>query len=113
MTDAVGPIVTGSPVGLVNAASNVANYSASRPVQCHAIMFQALPSNTGKVYICTAIGDPATMIGVYATLGVPTANLIPSFSLAITIAPNALNLGDYYVTSDNPGEGVLVDIVVL
>jgi hypothetical protein len=113
MTDAVGPVVTGSPISLVNAAIHVAGYSTTRPVPCHAIMFQALPTNTGKVYICKATGDPSTMVGVYATLGVPTANLIPSFSLAITIAPNALNLGDYWVTSDVAGEGVLVDIVVL
>jgi len=113
MIDAVGPIVTGSPIAPVNAASNVPSYSSSKPVPCHAVMFQVLPSNTGKVYIGKANMDVATMVGVLCTLGVPTASLIPNFSLAITIAPNALNLGDFWVSSDNAGEGVLADILVL
>jgi len=111
--NAIGPIVTPSPIAAVNAASNIPGYSASRPVPCHAIMFQTLLTNLGRVYIGRPDMDPTTMEGVFCALGVPTINLTPNFSVAITLAPNALNLGDYWVMSDLAGEGIFGTYLVL
>ena len=107
-----GPIVVGSPIAAENAAQNVPNYLI-KPVLCHAVMFQVFPDNTGKVYIGMPDMDPAAKTGLFATLAVPTTNLLPNFSVAITIAPNALCLNDFWVLADNAGEGCIVTYLVL
>jgi len=84
---------------------------SSKQLKCHAVMIEALPTNTGKCYI----GNDKLMKGVsgeFAILAVPTANTIPTYNETISSAPDALNLFDYWIDVDNNGEGVLVSYVV-
>lgn len=50
---------------------------------------------------------------MFAFIAIPTANHIPAFSVALTIAPNALNVGDFYVDADVADDGVIVTYLVL
>jgi hypothetical protein len=77
----------------------------------HAILFQALPENTGRVYIGTASLNRVTKQGVLGTLAVPTANSLPTFSMALTISPNAIHAHDLYIDADNNTDGVTVAVL--
>jgi hypothetical protein len=70
---------------------------------CQSILLQALSNglhtNTGRVYVLVK--------GVrVATLAVPTANTIPSFSVTVPDAPGGLTTLDYSIDADNAGDGV-------
>lgn len=78
----------------------------------HAFIVSALPSNTGKVYVGTLGLDKNTYAGLLVVLAVPTVNLIPTFSVSLTAAANALSLSDLYIDADVGGEGVLISAVV-
>jgi hypothetical protein len=82
-----------------------------KQLKCHAILIEAAPSNTGKVYI-----GIATMVkgvsGEMAVLAIPTANTIPVYSETISQCPNAINLQDFYVDADIAGDGVVVSYLV-
>ncbi len=45
-------------------------------------------------------------------LPVPTANLIPSFSVSLTEAANALGLTTLWLDVDNGGDGVTISGVI-
>lgn len=108
MIGAGGPITVPTPGTNVWAAGGIANASLSTPAICHGVMFQALPGNTGKVYVGASDMVAGSNTGVFAFIAIPTVNHIPAFSTALTIAPNALNVGDFYVDADVPGDGVIV-----
>lgn len=110
--DTVTVPTPGTPVAAV---INIPNTGPpqDRKISCHGILFQALPTNLGMVYVGKRSMSVAGGTGIFARLGVPTANLIPSFSVAITIAPNALTLNEFYIDADNPDEGVNVTYLVL
>jgi hypothetical protein len=78
----------------------------------HAFVVQALSSNAGKIYIGLVGMSKATLAGVLVVLPVPTANLIPTFSVSLTEAANALSLNDLWFDADNSGEGVTISGVV-
>lgn len=80
----------------------------SEKVGVHGLLAQALSSNTGKVYIGTAGMNKSTGVEVIAILAIPTTNAIPSFTAALTISPNGLNLADLWFDVDNTGEGILL-----
>jgi hypothetical protein len=77
----------------------------------HAILFQALPENTGRVYIGTSAMNRVTKSGVMGTLAVPTANSIPTFSMALTLSPNAIHAHDLYIDADNNTDGVTIAVL--
>lgn len=79
---------------------------------CHGILIQALPGNTGVIYIGSAQLNKTAKTGVYAFLAIPTANVIPSFSAALTLAPGAMQLRDFYIDADVATDGVVVSILV-
>jgi hypothetical protein len=79
---------------------------------CHGVLLQALPSNVGRVYIGTSGLVRATFANVYAYLAVPTANQGPTFSAALTLAPNAVQLQDMFIDADNANDGVIVTTLV-
>lgn len=82
--------------------------------QCHAIMIEALPTNTGKVYVMDrSNGVIATLVGVLAILAVPTANVIPTYTVGFSGAPNPMNAASYYIDVENTGEGVIVSVLVI
>ena len=104
--------VPGTPV---IATINLPNQGISfgeRPYVCHAVMFQALRGNTGAVFIGTAALDAASEANLFAVLAIPTTNSLPSFSAALTIAPNGLVLNEFYIDAAVAGDGVLVTFMV-
>jgi len=78
----------------------------------HAVLIQALSSNTGKVYIGTRDINRSTLAGVYAVLAVPTPSVIPTFSAALTLAPAGIQVQDMYLDVDLGGEGALVTVLI-
>lgn len=104
----IGPVtvpVPGTPV-----LSTAAIPSPQTPARytCHAALFQARSLNTGKVYIGSATMVKATLAGVIAVLAIPSDSSIPSFSIALTLAPAGITLSDLYIDADVAGEGVLL-----
>jgi hypothetical protein len=77
----------------------------------HAILFQALPENTGRVYIGISGMNRSTKAGVLGTLAVPTANSIPTFSMALTLSPNAIHAHDLFIDADNNTDGVTIAVL--
>lgn len=110
MIQAIGKLTVPVPGTPVRATSGQSNPAAN--LICHGFLFQALPTNTGKVYIGVAGMDKAALSDVLAILPVPTSNLLPTFSAAVTIAPNALRLEQLYLDADNPDEGAICTILV-
>lgn len=82
------------------------------PPSVHAFIIEALPSNLGKIYIGLAGLNKATMVGVLCILPVPSINLLPTFSMAVSAGANPLNLRDLWFDADTSGEGVIVSAVV-
>lgn len=85
---------------------------SSKHVKCHAILIEAFPSNTGKIYI----GDNTLTKGVsgeFAVLAIPTLNTIPVYSETVTSAENAVDLFNYWIDADNPGDGVIISYILL
>jgi hypothetical protein len=78
----------------------------------HAILFQALPENTGRIYVGTANLNRVTKAGVLGTLAVPTANSIPTFSMALTISPNAILAQDIFIDGDANTDGVTIAVLI-
>lgn len=99
--------VPGTPTRLTSTQS-----VPSEKFACHGVLVQALPANTGKVYIGRSTMNRATMTDIIATLAIPTDHTIPSFTAALTLSPNAVNLADLYVDADVGGEGVIVSVLV-
>lgn len=98
----------GTPVSAV-AGSNYEN----KPQPCHGIMVQTAPGNTGNIYVGTADMDKSTLAGVFAVLPIPTDNFLPTFSAALTIAPNALKLNEFYIDADVNDDGAIVSYLIL
>lgn len=97
----------GTPVAI--AASIPASIN---PQTAHAIIIEALPTNVGKVYIGKSTLNKSTFVGVLVVLPTPTANSIPTFSLAVTQAANAIKLSDFYIDADNANDGVIVTALI-
>lgn len=102
-------VTPGTPVRLT---SQLTNQPATEKFGCHGVLVQALFNNTGKIYVGDRTLNKAAMTGIHATLAIPTANTIPSFTAALTAAPNAVNLADLYVDGDVQGEGVTVSVLI-
>lgn len=107
---ALGPArVTSAGTPIVLTVVLPASYQDQFPF--HAIMLQALPSNTGQIYI----GSPGLNKSTYAACGTILApyTVIPlhTFSAALTIAPNGLAMKSFVIDADNSDEGVLVSIL--
>lgn len=94
----------------IRATSNLPN-----PVErcaVHAVLFQVLPENSGRIYVGVAGMNRVTKDGVLGMLAVPTANVLPTFSMALTISPNAIHLHDIYIDADQNTDGVIVSVLV-
>jgi hypothetical protein len=78
----------------------------------HSILFVADPANTGKVYIGVKGMNKGTRAGVLMPLAVPTTNLIPTFSVSLTMGANGVSLDDFYIDSDTSGQGALVSVLI-
>ena len=109
MIKAVGTFVVTTPGSLQRLSAGETNPATWR--SCHGVLVQALPSNAGLVYVGDATLNRAAKSGLYAVLGIPTANYIPSFSVALTLAPNGLDLSKFYVDADTATDGVIVTML--
>lgn len=78
----------------------------------HGVMVQALKANVGVAYVGTSAMNRAASTGLFAQLAIPTTNTIPSFTAALTIAPNAINLSDLWIDVDQGGDGVIVSVLI-
>jgi hypothetical protein len=110
MLTAIGKItvvVAGTPVRLTSTQSVPADKFA-----CHGVLIQTLAANTGKMHIGLSTMNKGTGAGVIAVLAIPTTNSIPSFTAALTLSPNAINLADLYLDADNGGEGAQVSVLI-
>ena len=89
---ALGTITVPTPGTPVGVSASVVN--------CQSLLFQALSNathtNTGNVFILTWNETRTQKVRV-ATLAVPTANTIPSFTVTVPDAPGGLNPNDYSV----------------
>lgn len=117
MLQVCGPLNVAVPGTLVRASSLVATDAhgiRNNPAaaKCHAVLFQAKKSNVGVVYIGRSDMVRSTLAGCAAQLAIPTANSIPSFSIALTIAPDGVDLSDLWVDADTADDGVLVTLLV-
>lgn len=82
------------------------------PPSCHAVIIEVLSGNTGKIYVGLQGLNKATLAQVLVVLPIPTVNLLPTFSIALTVAGNAINLGQFFIDADISGEGVLISALV-
>lgn len=82
------------------------------PGTAHALIIEALPTNVGKVYVGESTLVRATFVGVIVVLPIPTANSIPTFSMAVTQAANAIRVTDFYIDADTANDGVVCSIIV-
>jgi hypothetical protein len=57
--------------------------------------------------------DSTTRVGVIVTLPIPTANVIPTFSVAIQQAANAFDLTNIWIDAEVAGDGVQTSVVVV
>ena len=104
---ALGPFtvpVAGTPVRIT--------LPADQAKTCHAFSIQALPTNTGKVFV----GDRATMnkttfVGILAIIPIPTVNLLGSFTSALAAGANAIPIDNLWLDVDTGGEGVIMSIL--
>lgn len=103
-----GRIIVTTPGTPVSAVVNLPTKPPHAPYTAHGVMFQALPANTGKVYIGALGMDIVAFDKLFAVLGIPTTTVIPSFSAALTISPNGMVLNQFYVDADVAGEGVIL-----
>jgi len=83
------------------------------PPTVHAILIEALPSNTGRVYVGVQGLVRATLANCLAVLPIPTANMIPTFSITVTEAANGVALSSFYFDADVGGEGVMVSAIIV
>lgn len=83
----------------------------------HAILFQAVTGNVGKIYVGRQDLDKTTLDGVMAVIPAPALNasnipiMLPTFSIALTISPNGLSTQEFWIDADNGGESVLVTVL--
>ncbi len=78
----------------------------------HAMLFQQVPGNTGKLYIMDRqTGNASTGAGVLAVLAIPTVNLLPSASATITYAAAGFNAADFWIDAEVSGQGCQVSAI--
>ncbi len=106
-----GYVTVPTPGTPVNAALNVPQY-LTKPVICHGYLFQAKAGNSGKVYLGLRGFNKTTGAGMFHVLLAPTDTSLPSFSAALTIAPNGLCLSEVFVDADETDDGVLITYLV-
>lgn len=77
-----------------------------------AVLLQALPSNTGKVYVGGSNMVKTTYVGVSGVLVVPSSSNIPSWGASHPLSPAGVDLTALYLDVDVSGEGVLLSVLI-
>ncbi len=102
--------VTVTTAGTIVRATNALTAPTAR-VGVQSVMVQALPGNTGIIYVGTSAMVVSTGVGVMAAIPKPTSALtgpFPSVSFAIVEAPAGINLNELYLDASVNGEGAYV-----
>ncbi len=110
MIKAIAKIVVVAAGTPVRVTSQEADPSAYYPI--HGILIQALPDNVGKTYIGVSTMNRVARTDLLGILATPTANSIPTYSAALTLSPNAIQLKDFYIDADNANDGVIVSVLI-
>jgi hypothetical protein len=112
MIQVVGPVRTGAasprPISVVASLP-----ALTRTLKVYAALFQALPANTGNIYVGLSTLNRSTLADVAAILAIPTVNLLPSFGISLTLSPAGVDLSSLYLDSDVLGDGALVTLLVM
>jgi hypothetical protein len=96
---------TGSNLGPVGSPGN--------RFPCHSFLVEALPTNTGKVYVGKRSAmNKTTGAGLLAILPIPTTNLLPSFSSTMSKSFNAFDLSTIWIDVEVSGDGVLISAII-
>ena|SRR5436190_24291160 len=95
--------VPGTPVRILDVAPISDNNH-----RVHGVMIQVFPGNTGILYVGNGDLNKGTYVGVHAFLAIPTVNFIPTFSAALTIAPNAIDLAKLYLDAAVAQNGAII-----
>lgn len=110
MWRALGKVAIPTAGTFIRATANQSDPVARFPA--HAVLFQQVPGNTGKIYIADReFASTSTGLGVLAVLAIPTANVLPSASATVTYAPAGFNLADYWISSEVNNEDCLVSAI--
>jgi hypothetical protein len=109
MLRALGKITVTTPGTPVSISSILPPDLTSPAV--HSVMLQAIPANTGNVYIGSTALNKTTLAGVYSILAIPTANSVPSFSAVHNLFGQGIQLNDMMIDADNAGGGVIATVV--
>lgn len=103
--NSIGKVTVAAAGTIVRVTVNQANPAAV--VACQSLSIQALSSNTGKIYVGISTLVKSTLVGCLGVLAVPTANLLPAYVVS-SVSVAGLNAADFWLDSDNSGEGVLI-----
>ncbi len=108
--------VLGAPVLVVTAGTPVqltvhqpTNSSPGYRLAAQAVFIQALPTNTGKIYVGIKGMVVSTLTNIRAIIGAPSSSTVtPPFSTAgLPTIAGGINLADIYIDADNDTDGVI------
>jgi hypothetical protein len=120
----VGGAVMGAPTspgGLLLPFAEVYVPSAGTPVQvspatlnCNTVYFQALPGNSGKIYIGLSNLNKTTLVGCLRVLVPPPATppYLDYWETGSKVAYAALDLKTIYIDADDSEDGVLISYLI-
>jgi hypothetical protein len=111
MIQILGKLIVPTPGTPVRATSMLSPEEAPR-FTCHGVLFQAMASNTGKVYIGKDSMNKSTLADCAAVLAIPTANIIPGFGISHYLAPAAVDISELWIDADQANEGVLITVLI-
>lgn len=90
--------------------------TANNAISCqvHAVLFEALPTNQGRVVFGDRNDIVATTVGghVTAMLPPPTTNIYPSANAGIPFSPAGLDLRDIWWCVEHAGDGFTCSYLV-
>ena len=119
MTRVVGKITVptaGTPIQLSAQAAFTAALTraglATTFVKVHAVHFQALPGNSGKVYLGESGLVKATYVLVGFTFPAPTSGFFPTFGITEETSPAGVDCSVIWLDVDTSGEGLSVMVEI-
>lgn len=110
MVDSLGKLTVTTAGTLLRVTSGQTDPTARFVV--HAVLFQAWRTNAGRIYVGKAGFSKTTGTGLLGTLAIPTNNTLPTFSMALTLAPAGIRLDDLWLDADTDGEGCSVSVII-
>ena len=117
MWNSLGIVLVASNTTPVIATINQTTPTASYP--CHSMLFQQVQTNTGKIYICDrSNANITTGVGVLYVLPIPTldggvAAVLPSATVSVPTANNAIDAHKIWIAADNNNDKCLVSAIVV